>query len=227
MVTPLRPHGEGLVVFLDGWGFAKEDKVLYLSIVCCRHLNAMDLASGSSDPYCEIKCNGMVLQTTIKWSNLNPQYHENFEIDVTNPTAKLNIIVKDKDYFGSDDFMGQIELKLEDFKDGRPYHATYQLKGEDLTQPDDGYDQGEIEIRLRWAERKYDDDYQRQELRKVMLIRLQTWARGLAAVTKIKLLREERKKNMEVVYRAAIKVTSMARLRLAMKDYRRRMRSRR
>lgn len=146
-VTSLRPHGEGLIMFLDGWGYAKEDKVLYLTIIACRHLNPADIATGAADPYCEIKCNGMQLQTSIKWTNLNPKWHENFELDVTNPSAKLNIVVKDKDYFGSDDFMGQIELKLSEFSDGKTYHATYQLKGEVLTQQDDDEDRGEIEIR--------------------------------------------------------------------------------
>jgi Ca2+-dependent lipid-binding protein len=107
----------------------------------------MDIITGSSDPYCDIKCNGTNLQTSVKRSTLSPQFHENFEIDVTNPEAKLNIVVRDKDYFGADDFMGQIELSLRDFIDERNYHATYQLKGEDLAQPDDDFDRGEIEIR--------------------------------------------------------------------------------
>lgn len=226
-MTPLHPHGEGIVVFLDGWGFAKEDKVLYLTIVACRHLNPMDLATGAADPYCEIRCNGVTLQTSIKWSNLNPQYHENFEIDVTNPSAKLQIIVKDKDYFGSDDFMGQIELKLADFADGRSYHATYQLKGEDLTIQDDDFDRGELEIRLRWAERKHDDDYHRQEIKKVMLVKIQTWARCLAAQSLAVRLRAERKTNLEIAHRAAIKITSSVRMRLAQREFRRRLRQRR
>jgi hypothetical protein len=106
LFTPLKPHGSGLAVFLDGWGYSREDKVLYLTIVRCRYLNVMDIST--SDPYCEINCNGISLQTSIKWRNLNPEYHESFEIDVTNPSALLNIVVKDKDYFGADDFMGQV-----------------------------------------------------------------------------------------------------------------------
>lgn len=91
--------------------------MLYLQIVKCRYLNAMDF--DTSDPYCEIYCNGIFLQTTIKWRNLNPDYYESFEIDVTNPSAELNIVVKDKDYLGSDDFMGQILLKLSEYEDGK------------------------------------------------------------------------------------------------------------
>lgn len=64
LVTELKPHGEGLISFLDGWGFAKEDKVLNLEILECRHLNVMDTLS--SDPYCDISCNGRNLQTSIK-----------------------------------------------------------------------------------------------------------------------------------------------------------------
>lgn len=99
LFTPLRPHGEGVITFLDGWGFSREDKVLYVTIVRCRYLNPMDLTS--SDPFCEINCNGVKLQTTVKWKNLNPEFHESFEIDVTNPSAVLKIVVMDKDFLGN------------------------------------------------------------------------------------------------------------------------------
>lgn len=66
----------------------------------------MDLTS--SDPYCEINCNTVRLRTTVRWKTLNPEYNESFEIDVTNPCATLNISVKDKDFLGNDDFMGQV-----------------------------------------------------------------------------------------------------------------------
>ena len=65
LVTELQPHGEGLVMLLSGWGVAKEDKVVYIEIVECRHLNQMDI--NGSDPYCEIHCNGAIVQTSIKW----------------------------------------------------------------------------------------------------------------------------------------------------------------
>jgi Ca2+-dependent lipid-binding protein len=76
----------------------------------------MDITS--SDPYCDIRCNGLALQSSVKWTNLNPEYHESFEIDVTNPAALLTIVVMDKDYFGSDDFMGQVQIELSEFADG-------------------------------------------------------------------------------------------------------------
>ena len=45
----------------------------------------------SSDPYCDIFCNGKNVQTSVKWGNLNPKFYESFEIDVTNPSAMLTI----------------------------------------------------------------------------------------------------------------------------------------
>lgn len=35
------------IVFLDGWGFGREEKVLYITIIRCKHLNAMDVSTGA------------------------------------------------------------------------------------------------------------------------------------------------------------------------------------
>lgn len=221
LFTPLRPHGNGLIMFLDGWGYAREDKVLYLTIIRCRYLNAMDLTS--SDPYCEINCNGLTLQSSVKWVNLNPEFHESFEIDVTNPSAVLNIVVKDKDYFGSDDFMGQIVLELSEFADGKEVEKVYQLLGEDIKEKDDA-DRGEIHIRLRWAERKFEDDQALDKLRLHKLIRMQAWARRIAGLMVLHRLRAERNALMAMVRAKAVKITNTCRIRLARKEFKRRNR---
>lgn len=67
MFTPLRPHGEGVLIFMDGWGFAREEKVVYVEIVACRHLNAADI--DTSDPYIKLTCNGYELESSVKWRN--------------------------------------------------------------------------------------------------------------------------------------------------------------
>lgn len=221
LFTPLRPHGEGVVIFLDGWGFAKENKVLYLTIVRCRYLNVADLFS--SDPYCDIFCNNTNLQTTVKWSNLNPEYHESFEIDVTNPNATLNIIVKDKDYIGSDDFLGQIMLDIKEFEDGKEHHETYQLLGEDIKVKED-FDRGEIELRIRWSERVFEDDQVLIENKKRMAIRLQAWARRISALNYLHVMQKDRTAQLAFMKGNAIKITNTCRIRLARKEYRRRMR---
>lgn len=218
LFTPLVPHGNGLIAFLDGWGFSREDKVLYLTLIRCRYLNAMDITT--SDPYCEINCNGVSLQSSVKWTNLNPEYHESFEIDVTNPTAVLNIVVKDKDYFGSDDFMGQVNIDLSEFADGREYVKVYQLLGEDVKDLND-MDRGEIHIRLRWSERKFEDDQARDKLKITMLIKLQAWARRIQGLMVLQRLRAERIALMKMVISKAIKITNTCRIRLARKEFKR------
>jgi Ca2+-dependent lipid-binding protein len=47
-----------------------------------------------SDPYCEINCNGVTVRTSVKWAQLNPEYKETFEIDVTNPGMLFLLIFR-------------------------------------------------------------------------------------------------------------------------------------
>ena len=44
--------------------------------------------------------------------------------------ATVSVVVMDKDTFGSDDFMGQIELQLSDFADGKEHSVLEQLQDE-------------------------------------------------------------------------------------------------
>lgn len=136
----------------------------------------------------------------------------------------LNIVVNDKDYFGSDDFMGQINVDLAEFADGEEHTKVYQLLGEDVKQLDDA-DRGEIHIRLRWSERKFEDDQALEKLKNDKLIRLQAWARRIAALMVLKKLRKERAALMKMVRAKALKITNTCRIRLARKEYKKRYRS--
>jgi hypothetical protein len=219
--SPLVPYGEGVVIFYDGWGFSREDKILQLTIIACRHLNATDVSF--SDPFCEIHCNGKNLQTSVKWSNLNPIWNESFEIDVTNPAAVLNIIVKDKDYIGNDDFLGQILLSLHAFEDGQPHREVYQLKGEDVGL-DETFDRGEIELLIRWTDRTFDDEIQSIHARREAAIRIQAWVRKIAALELTKRSRVELEERGHYLRKIATQITNTCRIRLATKEYKRRLR---
>ena len=218
LITELKPNGEGLLLFLDGWGFCEESKVLYLEIVKCRYLNAMDL--DTSDPYCDIFCNGKNLQTSVKWKNLNPDYHEQFEIDVTNENATLNIQVKDKDIFGEDDFMGQIIVPIRDLKD-KDIDETFLLKGEDVNF-DEGFDRGEIHIRARWTVRAFEDDIALRVLKAKKATIIQAWARRIAAQEERKRLIKENKKLYEMVISKTLVMQSVVRMRLGRLELRKR-----
>ena len=214
MVTKLRPHGQGLLVFMDGWGYTEENKTLYLSILRCRNLVIADVTT--SDPYIDIFCNGLNVQTSVKWENLNPDYYESFEIDVTNPVGKVQIIVKDKDYFGADDFMGQLLLNLADYAHGKEVTETHLLRGEDPTF-DDEVDRGTIEIRVKWAIKLFDDDIKKAEIQRLKAIRLQAWARRIAAKQRSAKIKVEIENLLAMVRAKSIKITSFIRMYLAIK----------
>ena len=220
-VSPLYPHGEGLCLFYDAWGFSREDKVLQLTVICARHLNATDIST--SDPFCDIICNGKHLQTSVIWGNLNPVWNEHFEIDVTNPNAGLNIIVKDKDYIGDDDFLGQILIGLRDVADGEWHREVYQLKGEDVN-AEEAFDRGEIELKMRWTGRTYDDDIAGMQETKAAAIKVQAWARRLAAASLAKEEGKARDAKLLFVKHVAIKITNTCRIRIARKEFKRRLR---
>jgi hypothetical protein len=72
-ITPLKPHGEGLVVFMSGWRFCRE-KVLYLTVLRCA-----DLAS-RGDTYCQLHCGSTQRCTQDKSLTHCPEFYESFEI---------------------------------------------------------------------------------------------------------------------------------------------------
>jgi len=216
LFTPLAPHGEGLIVFLDGWGFAREDKVLYLTVVRCTRLMAMDLVS--SDPYVDVFCNAKNLQTSVKYSELNPAWHESFEIDVTNPSAKVKLVVKDKDFLTSDDFMGQVELNLSDYADGKERRQTFTLCDEFMMLEDDN-DRGDIELVVRWADRVFTDDMQRAARELSSTIRIQAFVRRIFARLVLRKLGEERKVLLTMVHKKCVLINCCCRRRLAYKVF--------
>lgn len=171
----------------------------------------MDL--DTSDPYCDIFCNGKNVQTSIKWKDLNPVFHEHFELDVTNESAEVNIQVKDKDIFGEDDFMGQIIFPISILKDGKVTEKTFLLKGEDVS-IDEYFDRGEITIRARWAERAFEDDIALKQSQQRMSIRLQAWIRRILAKELRKRTMKEHETLIEMVHKKGTKINSLVRMRL-------------
>ena len=124
------PHGEGCIEFLQGYGVAKEEKVLKVVVIKARDLKAMD-SNGFSDPYVMVECNSKKFKTPYVRRNLHPVWHEVFEIDVTDPDTHVQFSVWDYDVFGSNDYMGGINIELADLKSGEPIRKWYKLKDYD------------------------------------------------------------------------------------------------
>eukprot|EP01041_Mallomonas_annulata_P000411 gene411-745_t len=224
LLTKLKPHGDGLAVFFDCWGFAREDKVLQVTVHAARHLLAKDITS--SDPYVEILCNGKRVQSTIKYANLNPVYHEYFEIDVTDPYAHMILRVMDYDYIGVDDFLGQIQIYLTELPWNETVRKTYLLKGRHLDE-EELFDRGEIDLELKWTDRFYEDDFLESVQKVKDAIRLQAWARRIIAQNLRTRLKNEYDQNFADMIGDVITMQSLLRMRLARKEFKKRIRQHR
>lgn len=127
---------------------------------------------------------------------------------------------------GPDDFLGQIYIPLSKYTDGKEHLETFKLKSEDLYDEKE-YENGEIECKIYWTERKFDDDliYLDQELQ--CIIRIQCFMRRVLARKKYHKLRLDYENFLRLVYKSAIKITSICRIRLARKELKRLIRFKR
>ena len=96
--------------------------------------------TGTSDPYVLLECNFRRMQSAIVKRTIKPKWNETFYIDVTDP-GKLAVSVWDWDMLSRDDFIGQVEIPLHQFRDGARQQRWYTLapkpthkKGEDAMQ---------------------------------------------------------------------------------------------
>lgn len=76
-ITPFKPHGEGLVIFMNAWKLSKS-KVLYLTISKCYLLPV----APSHGVFCAAYCGGQIRRTETKYKSVSPEFHENFEIGI-------------------------------------------------------------------------------------------------------------------------------------------------
>lgn len=90
--------------------------MLQVRAIAARRLKAMD-RNGFSDPYLKMQIgNGadkrQRCQTKVVKKNLNPEWHETFELLVTDVNDVLKVSVFDSDLIGSDDLIGHTLLPL-------------------------------------------------------------------------------------------------------------------
>lgn len=105
LLTPFKPHGEGLIIFMSTWRFGKE-KVLYFTIVKCSELHQNPLGV-----YCLASCGGHKRRTLLKRDTLDPEFHESYEIDVTDPSSVLCVDVMEIG-LQDDICVGKIQVKF-------------------------------------------------------------------------------------------------------------------
>ena len=221
------PHGEGLAEFLNGYGVAREEKVLHVAVIQARNLKAMDLFT--SDPYVTMQGNRKTFKTQVVKKTLNPVWEEGFELDVTDPAAVVVFQVWDWDFLSKDDFMGGVDIPLVDVADGLPHRKWYKLVDNRKTKSGRAVttkpmERGELELQLWWTEREQEEDVELRRVHNVGAIKLQAWGRmvlGKAAAIK---RQEEKVLDLEYVDRIVVGMQCAYRQRMAWRELRRRRR---
>ena len=121
--------------------------ILRIEIVRAKELIAAD-SGGTSDPYACIYIGDQVnkgKKTTIKKKTLNPEWNEQFELDVAGEQRRdlLSIECFDYDALSADDSLGKVSIHMDELVPGTEYEENRQLE------PPDGKDDycGQIEIK--------------------------------------------------------------------------------
>ena len=223
------PHGEGLAEFLEGFGVAMEEKVLNVAVIQARRLKAMDLFT--SDPYVKMEGNHKVFKTTIKKKTLTPYWEEGFELDITDPNGVVCFSVFDYDLLSKDDFMGGIDIALEDLADGKPHRKWYKLvdnrrtkKGKIIAGGGGPGDRGELELQLHWTERDHEEDVDLKRMKATASVQVQSWARMVLSKGIMVSRRRQQLDDEEHVDLLVNSIQCAYRQRLAYRELRRRRR---
>jgi hypothetical protein len=93
-----------------------QNMVLCLQVIMGKDLEAMDI-SGTSDPYVKIKLGKHDHKTRIVYKNLDPEWNEDFEMNIDDMSMPLHVSIWDNDLLGADDLIGEIAIRLDELMD--------------------------------------------------------------------------------------------------------------
>ena len=86
-----------------------------------------------SDPYCKLTIKGKEYKTKKKESTLNPVWNKTFDgIDVEPAVDAIAAQVKDSDFFGGNDSLGEVQIPLAKIALGTPQVVVVRLTGGDI-----------------------------------------------------------------------------------------------
>ncbi|KAM3225807.1 hypothetical protein ACQJBY_058488 [Aegilops geniculata] len=86
---------------------------LTVRVIGARNLRAMDF-NGFSDPYVKLQVGKQRFKTKVVKMNLNPEWDQEFSFVVADVREVLKLDVYDEDMIGTDDFLGQVRVTLDD-----------------------------------------------------------------------------------------------------------------
>nr|XP_016502039.1 PREDICTED: synaptotagmin-1-like isoform X1 [Nicotiana tabacum] len=135
--------------------------ILHVKILRAMKLRKKDLL-GASDPYVKLKLTESKLpskKTTVKHSNLNPEWNEEFSMVVKDPESQaLEISVYDWEQIGKHDKMGTNVVPLRDLTPDESKTMTLDLlKNIDLNDAQNDKQRGQIVVELTYKPFKEED----------------------------------------------------------------------
>ncbi|XP_044952325.1 C2 and GRAM domain-containing protein At1g03370-like [Hordeum vulgare subsp. vulgare] len=135
---------------------------LTVRVIGARNLRAMDF-NGFSDPYVKLQVGKQRFKTKVVKMNLNPEWDQEFSFVAADVREVLKLDVYDEDMIGTDDFLGQVRVTLEDLLAVENFSLGtrwYQLLPK--TKSDKAVDCGEIclaiSLETAGATRSWSDD---------------------------------------------------------------------
>ena len=97
-----------------------QEGVLVVTLKSGEDLVKADVLTGSSDPYCILRCGSSNCKSAIKYVTLNPRWDQTFEFAVSpiqRLTGRLLIECRDHDLLSEDDFLGTVTVELNEVPD--------------------------------------------------------------------------------------------------------------
>lgn len=133
-----------------------ETPVLVVKVVEARNIAAMD-KGGTSDPYCRLKCNfnKQRFKTKVIDRTLNPKWEETFKFFApAQPEGQVVLKMWDKDRWTSDDFLGEIQIEIGKYADGKSHDLWFTLANEPKKR--EGSAKGEVHVSVTYDGLKKD-----------------------------------------------------------------------
>ncbi|GMI91340.1 synaptotagmin 2 [Hibiscus trionum] len=135
--------------------------ILEVKVLKAVKLQKKDLL-GKSDPYVKLNLRDeklAVKKTTVKRSNLNPEWNEEFSFVIKNPAAQiLDLCVYDWDQFGTHGEMGMNTVPLKDLTPDEPKVLTLELlKNLNPLDPQNDKSRGQLVIEVIYKPFKEDE----------------------------------------------------------------------
>lgn len=112
---------------------AAREGVLIVTLKNGENLVKADLMTGTSDPYCVLRCGSDRHKSSIKYLTLNPNWNQTFEFSVSpiqRVSGRILIECRDHDILTDDDFLGNATVELSEIPDdGEVQDLSLALEG--------------------------------------------------------------------------------------------------